>query len=102
MPSKSAILILLWTAIAGMMYHTIIALFALSVFTAPLPEIILSTFAPLPYALMAVVMMFYLLSGFAADVCCGRLRMVVISLIFLLIGNIFLLLGPWAIETMTV
>ena len=30
-----------------------------------------SEYEPLPYAILAIVMMFYPLSGFIADVCCG-------------------------------
>ena len=87
LPSKSAILILLWTAIVGLIYHTIITLFTISVESIRHPQPLI--FDLLPYALKAVVMMFYLLSGFTADVCCGRLRMTVISLILLLISNFF-------------
>ena len=41
-------------------------------------------YEPLPYAILALVMMFYPLSGFIADVCCGRLKAVIISLICIL------------------
>ena len=48
------------------------------------PNTTLSVYEPLPYAILALVMMFYPLSGFIADVCCGRLKAVVISLICIL------------------
>ena len=43
--------------------------------------------------------MFYPLSGFIADVCCGRLKTVVISLVFLLSCWILSLLGVALLET---
>ena len=47
----------------------------------------------LRYAILALVMMFYPLSGFLADVCCGRLKIAIISLIILLVCLIILLIG---------
>ena len=41
-------------------------------------------YEPLPYAILALVMMFYPLSGFIADICCGRLKAVIICLICIL------------------
>ena len=84
LPSKAAILILLWTAIIGVMYHNVVGFSALLVLSNPAPNAILSQYEPLPYAILALVMMFYPLSGFIADVCCGRLKTVVTSLAFIL------------------
>ena len=83
LPSKAAILTLLWTIIVGATYFNLIDFSALLVPSNPVPNAILSEYEPLPYALLAIVMMFYPLSGFIADVCCGRLKTVVVSLIFL-------------------
>ena len=83
LPSKAAILILLWTIIVGATYFNFIGFSAALVLSNPVPNAILSEYEPLPYAILAVVMMFYPLSGFIADVCCGRLKTVVVSLIFL-------------------
>ena len=83
LPSKAAILILLWTIIVGATYFNFIGFSAALVLSNPVPNAILSEYEPLPYAILTVVMMFYPLSGFIADVCCGRLKTVVVSLIFL-------------------
>ena len=98
-PSKAAALILLWTAIVGMMYHEIVTLSAVGVLSTPQPNLIISSYDPLPYAILAIVMIFYPLSGFIADVCCGRLKTVVVSLILLLISNFLLLLGVTVFQT---
>ena len=93
LPSKAAILILLWTIIVGAMYHNIVGISAILVLSNSIPNGILSQYEPLPYALLAIMMMFYPLSGFIADVCCGRLKTVVVSLLFLLFCWIILLLS---------
>ena len=99
LPSKSAILILLWTAVVGMMYYAVICLIAVSLVIYPYDHISTSVHHALCYAILAVVMMFYPLSGFIADVCCGRLKTITISLIVLLTSLIFLLVGAllWTI-----
>ena len=99
LPSKAAILILLWTAIVGAMYHNLVSLSALLVLSNQTPNAVLSQYEPLPYAILAIVMMFYPLSGFIADVCCGRLQIVVISLVCLSICWILLLLGLFVLVT---
>ena len=99
LPSKAAILILLWTTIVGAMYHNFVGYSAMLVMGNPHPNTILSEYEPLPYAILAIVMMFYPLSGFIADVCCGRLKTVSISLISLLFCMILLLLALSVMET---
>ena len=99
LPSKAAILILLWTAIVGAMYHNLVSLSALLVLSNQTPNAVLSQYEPLPYAILAIVMMFYPLSGFIADVCCGRLKIVVISLVCLSICWILLLLLLFVLVT---
>ena len=84
LPSKAAILILLWTVIVGVTYYNLIGFFAVLVLDIHQPNTTLSVYEPLPYAILALVMMFYPLSGFIADVCCGRLKAVIISLICIL------------------
>ena len=88
LPSRSAILLLFWTVIVGMMYFLLMVWSAMFVASNPQPKAILSMYEPLPYAILAFVMMFYPLSGFIADVYCGRLKTVVISLSFLVITNL--------------
>ena len=99
LPSKAAILILLWTTIVGAMYHNFVGYSAYLVMSNPHPNTILSEYEPLPYAILAIVMMFYPLSGFIADVCCGRLKIISISLISLLFCMILLLLALSVMET---
>ena len=93
LPSKAAILILLWTAIVGVTYHNLVGFFAVAVLGIQRPNTTLSVYEPLPYAILALVMMFYPLSGFIADVCCGRLKAVIISLICILSFSIGILVA---------
>ena len=92
LPSKAAILILLWTAVVGMMYQAVISLIALFVVIYPYNNK-LTVHHALCYAVLAVVMMFYPLSGFIADVCCGRMKTIVVSLIVLLTSLIIFMVG---------
>ena len=93
LPSKAAILILLWTIIIGAIYHYFVGLSAVLIMIESHPNTVFTEYEPLPYAVLALVMMFYPLSGFIADVCCGRLKTVVVSLGFLLSCLILWLLG---------
>ena len=92
LPSKAAILILLWTIIFGTVYHNLVGSAAAFIASSARLNTYFSMYVSVPYAIIALVMMFYPLSGFIADVCCGRLKTVVVSLIFLLCGNILLIL----------
>ena len=49
----------------------VIGFSALLVFSNPAQNAILLQYEPLSYAILALVMMFYPLSGFIADICCG-------------------------------
>ena len=82
LPSKAAILILLWTVNAGATYYNLLGFYAILVIEDSHPHIVSSEYEPLLYAFLALVMMFYPLAGFIADVCCGRLKTVVVSLMF--------------------
>ena len=93
LPSKAAILILLWTAIVGTMYYVFMGLAAVLQINDSQLNTNFSAYDSLPYAILALIMMFYPLSGFIADVCCGRLKTVVVSLILLLSCLIILLIG---------
>ena len=84
LPSKTAML-LFWTAAVGTVYNLVLLLAVMLVDTHPLsPDISISANDCLPYAILAFVSMFYPLSGFIADVCCGRLKIIVISMSFTL------------------
>ena len=55
----------------------------------------------LPNAGLAVVMMFYPLSGFIADVCCGRFKTVMVSLSFIFVSFLFAMIASsFLIETL--
>lgn len=92
LPSKAAILIILWTAIVGIMYYCALSIVVIAIYTNPLTTASISAFASLLYATLAIAMMFYPLSGFMADVCCGRLKIVIISLCLLLICGLIVCL----------
>ena len=84
-PSKAAILMIFWAAVVGAVYNSVILVTVVIVDTKPLaPNISISANDCLPYAILALVTMFYPLSGFIADVCCGRFKTVVIGLCFIL------------------
>ena len=87
LPSKAAILMIFWTVAVGMVYNLVLLLAVAFVYTHPLSisfDISLSFNDYLPYAILAFVGMLYPLSGFIADVCCGRLKVVVTGLYFIL------------------
>ena len=87
LPSKAAILILFWSAIVGTAYT--LAMDATVAVGVALSEekykgrhhfsnIVINVL--IPYACLALVMLLYPLSGFMADVWCGRYKSVIISL----------------------
>ena len=85
LPSKAAMLLLFWTAAVGTVYNLVLLLAVMLVATHPLsPDIGISATDCLPYAILAFVSIFYPLSGFIADVCCGRLKIIMISMSFIL------------------
>ena len=101
LPSKAAILILLWTAIVGALYNIFLGLaVALEIFKSKYGTNF-SVYDSLIYAILALVMMFYPLSWFIANVCCGRLKMAIISLVILLVCLIILLIGITLGNTIT-
>ena len=90
LPSKAAILIILWTAIVGVMYYFTLAIVVIAVYTNPLTVTSIPEYTSLIYAILALAMIFYPLSGFLADVCCGRLKIVTLSLCLLLICGLLM------------
>ena len=98
LPSKAAILILLWTVIVGTMYYIFMGLAAVIQVNNSQINIGFSVYDPLPYAIFTIIMMFYPLSGFIADVCCGRLKTVVVSLVILLFSLTILLIAIILVE----
>ena len=94
LPSKAALLILFWTVGFGILYEAVIMIAALIINSSPgiyysIPDTSNATFSSLPYAFLAAVMMLYPLSGFMADVYCGRFKVVIASLLFLMLSTLF-------------
>ncbi len=86
LPSKAAIYILFSAVIVGCIYFTLmgtVVAFILS--SSTYLDVPVSVYFSLPYAILALVMVFYPLSGFIADVYCGRYRIIKISLCLLLL-----------------
>ena len=85
LPSKAAILIIFSAAAVGSVYYAVLGLTVVFIDSKPQSSSIsISVNDGIPYAILAFVMIFYPLSGFIADVCCGRLKTVAVSLCLLL------------------
>lgn len=85
LPSRAAVLILFWSAIVGTAFtlamdSTVAAGVALNV-DKHFNSIVINVL--IPYLCLALAMLLYPLSGFMADVCCGRYKSVIISLCIL-------------------
>ena len=94
LPSKSATLMLFGTAVVGTVYYfVLIATVALIDSKSESIDVSLSTNDFLAYAILAIIAMVYPFSGFIADVYCGRLKTVQISLLFILTFALLLCLG---------
>ena len=86
LPSKAAILMIFWTAVVGVVHNLVLILAFVLVDTRPLsPGISISANDYLLYAILAFVSMLYPLSGFIADVCCGRFKAVLTGLCLIII-----------------
>ena len=91
LPSKAAILILCWMAIVGVAYYAAVNFAAVLIASNVHHYSSILIHDVISYATLALVLIFYPLSGFVADVFCGRLKMVKSSLVVLLIS--FVLIG---------
>ena len=100
LPSKAAILILFWTVIAGLIYHATLDFTAVLIAVNTRNYTGILTYDILSYATLALVMIFYPLSGFIADVGCGRLKTVKISIIVLLIFVVLVTITVMVLKTM--
>ena len=82
--SKAVSLILVWTATIGIIYYIVIGTFLLQVSVNSVThQKSMATLTSLSFAILAIVMIFYPLSGLIADVCCGRYRAIMASLIII-------------------
>ena len=90
--SKAAILIILWATVVGTAYTFIRDMVAISILGSRYAHNAdIAIFDLIPYATLTLIMTFYPLSGFIADVCCGRFRTAMFSLTLMLFC--FMLLG---------
>ena len=92
LPSKAAVYIVFSAFVVGIIYYS--SLGAVKAFLDTKPEtytISISVNYCLPYASLALIMIFYPLSGFIVDVCCGRFKTIVYSFCFLFV-SLFLIL----------
>ena len=80
LPSKAAYLILLWTVAVGCVYYVMLLVAVVGIHTYKMGGPSAAIYESIAYAVLAFIMMFYPLSGLVADVCCGRLKTVAISL----------------------
>ena len=90
LPSKAAILIVLWTFIVGAMHFSAlgVAVTIIMVYTSDLSE-----YNAMPFAILALIMIFYPLSGYVANTCCGRLNVILTSSCLLLVCLLLCCLG---------
>ena len=90
--SKAAILIILWATVVGTAYTFIQDIVAISILGSRYALIEdVAILDLIPYVTLTLIMIFYPLSGFIADVHCGRFRTAMFSLILMLFS--FMLLG---------
>ena len=92
LPSKSATLMLFWTGVVGTVYYFVL-IATVALIDSRSTDISLSTNYFLAYAILAIIAMVYPFSGLIADVYCGRLKTVQISLLFILTFVLLLCLG---------
>ena len=91
LPSKAAILMLFWTAVVGSIYYYVIIMIAALIYwnsgffseRTPTIDFVI-------YGALTIVTMFYPVSGLIADVCCGRLRTVGVSLLLLMVFSLLI------------
>ena len=91
--SKVILLILAWTVIVSELYTVVqVSIEAVIAIYVPIGEnhLVNALSSPIGfvYAILAVIAMFYPLSGFLADVCCGRFKTVIVGLSIILISSI--------------
>ena len=90
--SKAAILIILWATVVGTAYTFIQDIVAISILGSRYALIEdVAILDLIPYVTLTLIMIFYPLSGFIADVRCGRFRTAMFSLALMLFS--FMLLG---------
>ena len=88
LPSKAAVVILLWTAVVSAMYKTAGETALHIIDTKIVDQYIKDNIGVLiVYLVFVMVYVLYPLAGFLADIYCGRYKMVITSLCLLLCGS---------------
>ena len=78
-PSKAAIIIILWTIVNTSEFAALMSILTVQYFTVPHIYPVPPIYGFIPYITVAVLMIFYPLSGFIADTYCGRFKAIIIS-----------------------
>ena len=91
--SKAILMILVWTMIVGEVYtavHAVIAAFIGSYVPVGVSHLVNAVSSPLGLvsAILAAIAIFYPLSGFIADVWCGKFKIIIISMTTILFCTI--------------
>ena len=87
LPSKAAVLIILWTILVGTVYSIITIILGFSIHGGKYSSSLdAGLFETTLHAVLAIVLTLYPISGFIADIYCGRLKTVVASAIFILLS----------------
>lgn len=80
LPSKAATLILFWSAAVGVVYYDVLITTSSLIYSKMSANISIPSNDFLPYVILALVSIVYPLCGLIADVCLGRLKTVVVSM----------------------
>ena len=84
LPSKAAILVIMWTAVVGTVYSLITTVVAMNNLDGPHHyKTHTQTSGSMLYVYLALTMLVYPISGFIADVRCGRYKVITVSLSFI-------------------
>ena len=84
LPSNAAILVILWTAVVGAVYSLTATMVAVNNLDGPhYYRTHTETSGSILYLYLAVIMLVYPVSGFIADVHCGRYKTITVSLSFI-------------------
>ena len=86
LPSKASILVILWTAVVGAVYIILLSAIIVAMSGEESSNSTFVTLDSIPFTIIAVVLMFYPLGGFMADVWFGRFKVILISLICILLS----------------
>ena len=78
-PSKAAVLTILWIVVNTTEFAALMSILTVDSFTIPHHYLLPTIYGFIPYITVTVIMIFYPLSGFIADIYCGRFKTIMIS-----------------------